>query len=61
MSAILTIELEDNAAWELLIELAQKGGHPLIAKRFKHALEQEEMHLATVRKLIRQDLLEQVS
>lgn len=61
MSAILTIELEDNAAWELLIELAQKGGHPLIAKRFKHALEQEETHLATVRQFIRKDLLEQVS
>ncbi|WP_434624627.1 ferritin-like domain-containing protein [Pseudomonas sp. Z1-14] len=61
MSAILTIELEDNAAWELLIELAKKGGHPLIAKRFGHALEQEETHLATVRDFIRQDLLAQVS
>ncbi len=61
MSAILTIELEDNAAWELLIELAHKGGHPMIAKRFQHALEQEEKHLATVRGLIREDLLAQVS
>jgi rubrerythrin len=61
MSAILTIELEDNAAWELLIELAQKGGHPLIAKRFGHALEQEETHLAAVRNFIKQDLLAQVS
>lgn len=61
MSAILTIELEDNAAWELLIELAHKGGHPLIAKRFGQALEQEEMHLATVRNFIKQDLLAQVS
>lgn len=46
MSAIPTIELEDNAAWELLIQLVQKGGHPLIAKRFGHTLEQEETHLA---------------
>jgi rubrerythrin len=61
MGAILTIELEDNAAWELLIELAHKGGHPLIAKRFGHALEQEEVHLATVRNFLKQDLLAQVS
>ncbi|GFM67065.1 hypothetical protein PSCICJ_31830 [Pseudomonas cichorii] len=61
MSAILTIELEDNAAWELLIELTQKGGHPLIAKRFRHAHEQEEQHVVTVRELIRQDLFEQLS
>ena len=61
LNAILAIELEDNAAWELLIELAQKGGHPLIAKRFAHALEQEEMHLARVRDAVRQDLLEEVS
>jgi len=61
MSAILTIELEDNAAWELLIELAKKAGHPLIAEGFKHAFEQEELHLSTVRELIRQDLLGQVS
>lgn len=61
MGAILTIELEDNAAWELLIELAQKGGHPLIAKGFAHALEQEQMHLAKIRDAVRQDLLQQVS
>ncbi|WP_070887360.1 ferritin-like domain-containing protein [Pseudomonas sp. D1-3] len=61
LSAILTIELEDNAAWELLIELAHKGGHPLIAESFKPAFEQEEVHLATVRDLIRRDLLNQVS
>jgi rubrerythrin len=61
MGAILTVELEDNAAWELLIELAQKGGHPLIAKGFARALEQEEMHLARIREAVRQDLLEQVS
>lgn len=61
MSAILTIELEDNAAWELLIELARAGGQPLTAERFAHALQQEETHLATVRQFIRDDLLAQVS
>lgn len=30
---LLTIELEDNTAWELLIELAESGGHPNIALR----------------------------
>lgn len=61
MGAILTIELEDNAAWELLIEMARQGGHPLIAKRFEHAFAQEQEHEATVRRLIREDLLEQLS
>src|SRR5690606_6192030 len=31
LNALLTIELEDNAAWEMLIELAEAGGHPNIA------------------------------
>ena len=61
MSAILTIELEDNAAWELLIELARKGGHPLLANKFEKAFQQEENHLAMVREFVRKDLLEQVS
>ncbi|KQQ50847.1 ferritin Dps family protein [Pseudomonas sp. Leaf127] len=61
MSAILTIELEDNAAWELLIELADKGGHPMIANSFARAFVQEEEHLSRIRSAVRQDLLDQVS
>jgi hypothetical protein len=45
LSAILTIELEDNDAWEMLIELTRKAGHPNIASEFENALKQEQQHL----------------
>ncbi|MCQ4288478.1 ferritin-like domain-containing protein [Pseudomonas stutzeri] len=57
MGALLTIELEDNAAWELLIELAEAGGHPNIAKGFKKAKDQEDDHLVKIKTLIRRDLI----
>jgi rubrerythrin len=60
LSALLTIELEDNAAWELLIELAEAGGHPRIAKGFHKAKEQEDDHLIKIKTLIRRDLVSQV-
>ncbi len=60
LSALLTAELEDNAAWELLIELAEAGGHPRIAKGFHKAKEQEDDHLAKIKSLLRKDLLSQV-
>ena len=61
LNAILTVELEDNDAWGLLIELTRQAGHPLIAKEFQHALEQEEKHLSTVRSYVRENLMAQVS
>ncbi|WNW13430.1 ferritin-like domain-containing protein [Pseudomonas sp. DTU_2021_1001937_2_SI_NGA_ILE_001] len=61
LSAILTIELEDNAAWSLLVELCNHGGHPMIADRFEQAQQQEEMHLTMIRGAVRQDLFEQLS
>src|SRR5690606_13520592 len=42
LGALLTAELEDTAAWELLIELAEAGGHPNIAKSFEKAKTQED-------------------
>ncbi|MFL9813777.1 ferritin-like domain-containing protein [Stutzerimonas sp. VN223-3] len=60
MGALLTIELEDNAAWELLIELAEAGGHPNIAKGFKKAKDQEDDHLVKIKTLIRRDLISQI-
>lgn len=60
MGALLTIELEDNAAWELLIELAEAGGHPNIAKGFKKAKDQEDDHLVKIKTLIRRDLIGQI-
>jgi rubrerythrin len=61
LNAILTIELEDNDAWGLLIDLTRQAGHPLIAKEFQHALEQEEKHLSMVRSYVRENLMAQVS
>jgi len=60
MGALLTIELEDNAAWELLIELAEAGGHPNIAKSFHKAKEQEDDHLVKIKTLVRRDLIVQI-
>jgi rubrerythrin len=61
LNAILTLELEDNDAWGLLIELTRQAGHPLIAKEFQRALEQEEKHLTVVRAYVRDSLMAQVS
>ncbi|QGZ29243.1 ferritin-like domain-containing protein [Stutzerimonas stutzeri] len=60
MNALLTVELEDNAAWELLIELAEAGGHPNIAKGFQKAKDQEDDHLIKVKTLLRRDLISQI-
>ncbi|WP_313223489.1 ferritin-like domain-containing protein [Stutzerimonas nitrititolerans] len=60
MGALLTIELEDNAAWELLIELAEAGGHPKIAKSFHKAKDQEDDHLVKIKTLVRRDLIVQI-
>lgn len=61
LNTLLMIELEDNDAWGLLIDLTRQAGHPLIAKEFQHALEQEEKHLSTVRAYVRDNLMAQVS
>jgi rubrerythrin len=56
LNALLTLELTDNAAWDLLVDLAQKAGHPHISDTFKHALSQEERHLTTIKSLLKQEL-----
>lgn len=60
LGALLTAELEDNAAWELLIELADAGGHPNIAKGFERAKLQEDDHLVKIKTLLRRDLINQI-
>jgi rubrerythrin len=49
LDALLTVELTDNAAWELLIKLADGMGLDDAAEQFQRALEQEKEHLLTVR------------
>jgi bacterioferritin (cytochrome b1) len=49
MNAILTAELSDNAAWELLIALARETGAEDLVKEFEQALAHEEEHLRQVK------------
>ena len=49
LDALLTLELTDNAAWELLIKLADDMGLKDASEQFQRALEQEREHLMTVR------------
>lgn len=60
LGALLTAELEDNAAWEMLIDLAEAGGHPQIAKGFGKAKLQEDDHLVKIKTLLRRDLINQI-
>jgi hypothetical protein len=49
LEALLAVELADNAAWDLLIKLAEDMGMSDMATDFRKALQQEDLHLATVR------------
>ncbi|MBE7377015.1 ferritin-like domain-containing protein [Pseudomonas lopnurensis] len=60
LNALLTIELEDNAAWELLIELAEAGGHPDLAEGFGKAKAQEDDHLIKIKTMVRRDLINDI-
>lgn len=59
LNALLLVELGDGAGWELLVELAQEGGHPDMAQAFTVALDTEQRHLAQVRGWLRQSVLEE--
>ena len=59
LNAILTIELADNAAWDMLVELTDKAGHPNIADDFRKALKQEEEHLRVINHLLKHELAAQ--
>lgn len=49
LGALLTIELADHAAWELLIPLARECGQDDIADSFTDALQEEEEHTDMIR------------
>jgi rubrerythrin len=49
LEMLLTLELTDNASWELLIKLADEVGLSDASEQFQRALEQEQEHLLTVR------------
>lgn len=56
LNAMLTVELTDNAAWEMLIKLTDDGGHANIGSSFTHALTEEQRHLNTIRSLLAREL-----
>ncbi|WP_058534024.1 ferritin-like domain-containing protein [Legionella saoudiensis] len=56
LNALLSVELTDNAAWELLIKLALKNEKEKIAKDFQIALEEEEEHLSMIKFLLEKEL-----
>ncbi|HVY80712.1 MAG TPA: ferritin-like domain-containing protein [Steroidobacteraceae bacterium] len=49
LNTLLTVELTDNASWEMLSELATKMGQRDLAKLFAEPLATEAEHLTTVR------------
>ncbi len=49
LNTILSVELTDNAGWELLVQLAEDAGEAELAGRFLGALAQEQEHLAIVK------------
>ena len=52
LQVMLDAELIDNASWELLVRLARSGGHDAIADRFGIAVQQEAVHLRTLKDLV---------
>jgi rubrerythrin len=52
LNTMLAVELTDNAAWELLIQLADDAGETELSGRFLAALSQEQQHLAIVKEWV---------
>ena len=57
LTGLLTVELADNAAWELLIRLAEHAGQGTAATQFAAALAEEQRHLELVRHWLQRELL----
>lgn len=61
LEAMLSVELTDNAAWDLLIKLAEDMGLSDMAQKFGVALQQENVHLDEVRQWYEQSVREQAT
>lgn len=59
LDAILTAEMTDNGAWELLVELCDEMGLTDTASEFRRALTQEENHLKQIKSWLREMTLGQ--
>lgn len=54
LNALLAAELIDNAGWELLIMLSEKCGHTQMVDQFRKALQQEDEHLSSVTRWVKE-------
>lgn len=61
LHAIHIAELADNDGWELLIQLAQKFGQDEMVSDFRLALAEEDIHLATIRDVMKTSCLSEAS
>jgi ferritin-like metal-binding protein YciE len=57
LNALLTVELSDNAGWELLIKLAEQSEQSELVERFAGALEEEDEHLENVKAWLEESTL----
>lgn len=57
LNAMLTVELTDNAGWELLIKLSESIGENELAQNFKTALAEEQEHLETIKKWLEERVI----
>lgn len=55
--ALLVAELVDRDGWEMLVRLAQELGEEDMARRFRTALAEEEIHLRHVRSWVTDEML----
>jgi ferritin-like protein len=53
LEIILQAELVDNACWEVLIELSDQLGLKSVSERFQTALNEEMVHLTTIKQWVR--------
>jgi rubrerythrin len=56
---LLSVELTDNACWELLLELAQEGDHDHLIEPFQKALVAEQEHETMIKQWLRKLVLEE--
>lgn len=61
LEMLVTLELTDNAAWELLVKLADEMGLKDASEQFQRALEQEREHLLTVRSWYEEMMMSEAS
>jgi rubrerythrin len=61
LHAIHIAELADNDGWQLLVKLAEEMGQREMAAEFTKALNEEDQHLAEIRRLIEQICLNEAA